>query len=219
MAFRPTEDYKVERPRCWETYVNPDLVANHHNLYVKSIDLLSCKLFDIELRIPTQAFQQLKTIRLWLELDSRTSNCAVYHPSEVWFRLPENHDLNPAKAKAVEIAKAANFIEWSREQPMAILHELSHAYHDQFLTDTQRRQIADRFDAVKHEEKYKNVMAYDGSRRTAYALENDREFFAEVSETFFGTNDFYPFIRSELREYDQITYKLLRDLWRDTLPY
>ncbi len=40
------------------------------------------------------------------------------------------------------------------------------------------------------------------------------EHFAEASEAFFGTNDFYPFVRAELRRHDPGMYALLEKLWR-----
>jgi hypothetical protein len=39
------------------------------------------------------------------------------------------------------------------------------------------------------------------------------EYFAETTEAFFGTNDFFPFVRSELRRHDPGGYELLKKLW------
>ena len=36
---------------------------------------------------------------------------------------------------------------------------------------------------------------------------------AEATEAFFCRNDFYPFIRTELRKHDPEKYKLLEKLW------
>ena len=44
-------------------------------------------------------------------------------------------------------------------------------------------------------------------------MENDQEYFAELSEAFFGTNDFYPFVRAELREHDAEAYRAVKELW------
>jgi len=45
------------------------------------------------------------------------------------------------------------------------------------------------------------------------ALTNQMEYFAEQSEAFFGTNDFYPFVRSELERHDPRMFALLKKLW------
>ena len=45
-------------------------------------------------------------------------------------------------------------------------------------------------------------------------MNNDQEYFAESTEAFFGTNDFYPFVRSELQQHDPNMYQLLKKLWK-----
>ena len=39
------------------------------------------------------------------------------------------------------------------------------------------------------------------------------EFFAEMTESYFGQNDFYPFNRAELRRDEPEVYALMRKLW------
>jgi hypothetical protein len=46
-----------------------------------------------------------------------------------------------------------------------------------------------------------------------YALTDHKEYFAEMTEAFFGTNDFYPFVRGELKQHDRRTYDLLAGIW------
>jgi hypothetical protein len=47
----------------------------------------------------------------------------------------------------------------------------------------------------------------------AYALTNDREYFAETTEAFFGRNDFFPFDRAELERADPAACEMLRQAW------
>jgi len=47
----------------------------------------------------------------------------------------------------------------------------------------------------------------------AYALQDPKEYFAETTEAFFSTNDFYPFVNVELRKHDPEMFQLLRRLW------
>jgi hypothetical protein len=44
-------------------------------------------------------------------------------------------------------------------------------------------------------------------------LTNEKEFFAEMSECYFGTNDFFPFVSAELKEAEPESYALLKDTW------
>jgi hypothetical protein len=44
-------------------------------------------------------------------------------------------------------------------------------------------------------------------------MNNIEEYFAESTEAFFGTNDFYPFVRAELKEFDPRMEAVLRKAW------
>jgi hypothetical protein len=56
-------------------------------------------------------------------------------------------------------------------------------------------------------------LPYDGRRLRHYALTDQKEFFAEMTESYFGVNDFFPFNRAELKEAEPAIYALLRDIW------
>ena len=53
----------------------------------------------------------------------------------------------------------------------------------------------------------------NGRRERHYALNNPKEYFAETTEAFFGVNDFYPFVRAELKEFDPAMFELLGEVW------
>jgi len=55
--------------------------------------------------------------------------------------------------------------------------------------------------------------ALTGRRTVTNALNNEKEYFAEACEAFFGTNDFYPFTRAELKEHDPEMFKVLCEVW------
>ena len=97
-------------------------------------------------------------------------------------------------------------------QPCVMLHELAHAYHDQVL-DFEDRQIKDRFAAAKDAGLYGSVLHIDGRERKHYALTDHKEFFADMTDAYVRTNDFYPFVRSELLRHDPETYRLLEGIW------
>jgi hypothetical protein len=41
------------------------------------------------------------------------------------------------------------------------------------------------------------------------------EYFAEGTEAYLGTNDFYPFVRGELIRHDPLLAELLSEVWGD----
>ncbi len=57
-------------------------------------------------------------------------------------------------------------------------------------------------------------MYYSGRKSRAYGMNNPMEYFAELSEAYFGTNDMYPFVRAEVKVHDPKTYALLGKLWK-----
>ena len=63
--------------------------------------------------------------------------------------------------------------------------------------------------------KYESVEHNNGSSQRAYALTNDKEYFAEITEAYYGTNDFYPFNREQLKTFDPAGYSLVEQAWGD----
>ena len=159
--------------------------------------------------VPAAAVDDLRKVEIWIEVNNPLFPCMCYHPDERWLKA---HGVNPEKTGHVELANAANFLTWTRHQPWMVLHELAHAYHDQVL-GFESAAVKDRYEAAKREGLYKSVLHIDGEEREHYALKNHHEFFAEMTEAYVRTNDFYPFVRSELKRHDPETYRLLEGIW------
>ena len=113
----------------------------------------------------------------------------------------------------MEIANSENFLKWTLDQPWMVMHELAHSYHHCIL-GYDNSEIREAYNKAVDSKKYESVQHISGKSRRAYALNNDQEYFAECTEAIFGTNDFYPFVRSELKQHDRQMYELLRKLWK-----
>jgi hypothetical protein len=205
----PTDRYALRAMEGWQVRVNRALLEEQAELGRRALRLLEVKLDEIARRVPPRALQALRRVPIWIGVDDGWAPCMEYHPSADWLR---DHGLNPDKAKSVEIGNAARFIEWSLDQPAMVLHELAHAYHHQVLGHDHAA-IRAAYRAAVAGGTYESVLHSKGPRQRAYAIRNDQEYFAEGTEAFFGTNDFYPFVRSELREHDPALYALLETLW------
>jgi hypothetical protein len=48
--------------------------------------------------------------------------------------------------------------------------------------------------------------------REHYGLTDQKEFFAEMTECYFGSNDFYPFVTGELKQAEPELFVLLADI-------
>jgi hypothetical protein len=174
------------------------------------LDLLTQKLRELRRAAPAPARKRLADVRIWLEWEAKPNGAAEYHPSVEWLR---DNGYNPEKARGVEINNLRNFTDWSRRaQPMMVLHELAHALMDR-LPPEERERIAAAYEAAKARGNYESVEYVLGGKKRAYALNNPMEYFAELSEAFFGKNDFYPFTREELRAHDPEGFAAVERAW------
>jgi hypothetical protein len=208
-TFVPTSGYSRRTIEGWRVHVNRVLLTRRSRLGADALRLLEVKLYEVRRLVPRVACRKLQAVPIWLGVDDGHARCAEYHPSREF--LQEN-GYNPDKAKAVEIGNAALFLEWSKDQPLLVFHELTHAYHDRVLGFNHRGiKLAYRNAVAKG--LYDSVLRSNGRIERAYALTDEREYFAEASEAFFGTSDFYPFVRAELERHDPRIYRLLKKLW------
>ena len=200
-----------ERPiEGWRVLVNQKLDCDEQRaLCDETLKLLGDHLYRISRVVPAGALEKLRAIPIWVELAHPLHKCMCYHPSPVWLR---EHGMNPEKAGAVELANAAAFLKWTREQPWMVLHELAHGYHHKVLGHG-HAEIKECYRRAVASKSYESVLYIRSGRKRHYALNNDQEYFAESTEAFFGTNDFYPFVRAELKEHDPEMFKLLEKLW------
>jgi len=201
--------YTVKKIRGWTVQVHNQLLNSEKDLGGKVLDLLDAKLMDINRVVSPKALEQLHKVLIWVDVDNENFPCAVYHPSPKWL---SEHGMDPRKARSVHISNAKNFLKWTIEQPSMVLHELAHAYHHQVL-GYDNPLIKQAFKKAVDGGLYKSVMRYNGEMQRAYALNNDQEYFAELSEAFFGVNDFYPFVKAEVMQHDPDMYKILPELW------
>ena len=190
-------------------YVNQHLLAEQKELCDKTLTLLDHQLYQINRIVPNKPRAELQRIPIWIELNDKRFPCCCYHPDIGWLK---EHGVNPDKVKGVEIANPKNFLTWTREQPWMILHELAHGYHD-IVLGSDNAELEAAYERMKKSGTYEKVLHWNGQTVKHYALTNSTEYFAESSEAYFGTNDFYPFTRPELQQHDPEMFRLLQKIW------
>jgi hypothetical protein len=208
MAARGPE-YQTRSMEGWTVTVRQELLDEKSEVGREALRLLQAKLYDVGRAVPPKACAELRKVPIWLGIGEGTGAGAEYHPSEAWLR---EHGHDPRKAKAVEIGDAAKFLKYAVPQPSMLIHELAHAYHDRVL-GFDHAGIKAAYAAALQGKKYESVLHIDGGRKRHYALTDPKEYFAEASEAWFGTNDFYPFVRWSLREVDPDVCKVLEEVW------
>ena len=202
----------VQEMHGWTVHVDPALLTGEHSTQGKrSLSMLANHLERISLLVPGKQLQDMRKLELWIEHQHKTLQNMQYHPSAAWLR---SHDCDIRLAKKVHIPIASNLLSRAQllKHPAVILHELSHAYHDQVLGFDEER-IFNAFKEARDTDVYKRTMSHRGKTVRHYALSNHKEYFAEGTEAFFYRNDFYPFVRAELKQADPKLHDLLEQIW------
>jgi hypothetical protein len=201
-----SSDYEDRTIEGWTVKVHRDLLEDETGK--KALRVLDTRLQDIVRLVPEKAVAELRKVPIWIG-GPDGKGIAQYHPDRGW--LVKN-GYNPDKAKAVDLGSAELLIKETKRQPFMVLHELAHAYHDRVLGFNHEK-IRAAYDAAKAEGKYESVLFWNGKKVRHYALTDHKEYFAEGTEAYFGTNDFYPFVRAELKEHDPGLAEVLESVW------
>ncbi|WP_144051066.1 hypothetical protein [Calothrix sp. PCC 6303] len=210
-ALMPISTYKSYSIQGFTVLFSQELLQ-HQSQANEARKELKSQLQKIHDVMPVKSWHALQKVKIWVEWQRKSNSAAEFHISAKWLQLNGYH---PQKAGSVEISNADNFVQWSRlDQPWMILHELSHAYHFLVLGESYNGIIHAYQEAVNHH-LYKSVDYANGTKRKAYALTNAIEYFAELSEAYFGNNDFYPFTRRQLAEYDPVGFRLMQQAWEE----
>ncbi len=204
----PTSDYEQIEVEGWKVFVKKRLRESRADIGDKALRIMRIQLAQLTTLVPDEQLADLKKVPIWL--DDRPDGAAQYHPQRNWL---VEHGYNPDKVKSVDVSQAERFVKFVFDQPYVMLHELAHAYHDRELSFDDPR-VIDAYNNAVEKKKYEEVLKIQGNRGRHYALTNHKEYFAESTEAYFGTNDFYPFVRAELKEHDPGMYALLDEIWR-----
>jgi TPR repeat protein len=205
----PTSAYKERSVLGFTVLVNRR-VLEHKEEAAEALKEVNAQLGRIARVVPPKPLAKLRKVRIWVEWANSTEKLTEFHPSAQWLR---ENGYNPEKAGGVEVANALKFTECSRDdQPWALMHEMAHAYQFRVLgEDHPAAQKAYR--KAMESGLYESVAHVHGGTRKAYAATNYKEYFADLTEAYFGKNDFFPFERVDLKKYDPTGYRLMQDVW------
>ncbi|MBO6514303.1 MAG: hypothetical protein JJ974_10100 [Phycisphaerales bacterium] len=175
-----------------------------------ALDLLRRQLKQTINQTPESTHETLRKTTFWIEHNNPQFPCACYHPSAVWL---VGNGYNTDKERSIEIANPTNFVNWvNTGQPSMILHELAHAYQHATL-GYNNPLVTKPYEQAKASGTYDQVDHISGNPRNHYAMENEVEYFAELTEAYFGFNDFYPFSRDQLKAHDPDGYRMIQVAW------
>ena len=207
----PTE-HETRDVEGWSVRVDKRLLDEKNaDLGKRALRVLSNALYDLKVVVNPEKVKRLQQVPLWLDLTHGKLTSMQYHPGAGWLKA---NGYSEELAKCVHIPDAARFVSPRElhEQPWAVLHELAHSYHDQVL-GFDDKDIKDAWKKFKESKKYESVLHIRGMMTKHYALTDQMEFFAEMSESYFGASDFYPFNNAELKREEPELHALLVKIW------
>lgn len=207
--------YETRSIEGWSVQISRRLLDEQADAVAAALPLLRAQLQEIVRVVPAAAVARLREVTLWFspEYDGVPGR-AEYHPDAGWLRA---NGRPPVMARGVEFTDTRNFEAETSRMPNFVLHELAHAYHDQVL-GFDHPEIDDAFAKAQAAGSYEDVPRRLGrgrpeTRDRAYALTDAKEYFAELTEALFSTNDFFPFTRAELEAHDPEGAAVVRRVW------
>jgi len=220
-VIRVDTKYVERRIERFVVHLEVDLL-NDTKLCSEVIACLHKDLKRIRELVPAATFHVVNKVHFWV------NSKLVYGPRmapiahEVPLYLADLGTLvetgnQVRKYRSVEISNAEKYLEYREWQPLFLLHELAHAYHDFLSHDLP--DVLKTYQRAMKAKLYQSVTCVPQigpSPRRAYAATNQYEYFAELTEAYFGDCDYFPYNRDELEEYDYDGYTLVNTLWNLT---
>jgi hypothetical protein len=208
---KPTA-HELRTVEGWTIHVDKRLLEGPDaELGTAALKLLGARLADIARLVAPDRLAKLREAPIWLDRTHGKLKSMQYHPSAGWLR---DNGYTTELEKCVHIPDAAGYVDPHHQQrpPWSTLHERAHAYHDRVLGFEEPRIKAAWQQAVESK-RYDKVLLIDGREVRHYAMTDHKEFFAEMTEAFFGMNDFFPFNRAELLRENPEFHALLTEIW------
>ncbi len=196
----------------WTVRVDDRLLQPpNEELGSRAMKALEAKLADINAVVGPDRLEKLHAFTIVLDMSHGRLTSMQYHPSAKWL---EDNGYSRDLARCVHMPVAADLFapRQINVQPWCVLHELAHAYHDRVLGFNEVR-IRDAYEQFRKSGHGDAALLITGKHVRHYGLTNHKEFFAEMTESYFGTNDFFPFNRAELKEAEPGIYTLLEAIW------
>ena len=204
------EGYSGSTIQGWAVLVSESLYRDRPAQTKRALELIEDQMILAKRVLPKTVIEQLVEVPIWFSPTYKGFGpSGEYHPGAAWLR---RQGRRPELHRCIEFSNVSIFEKEVKRMPVLLLHELAHAYHHQIL-GFDHAEIRAAYDTAKSDGRYDAVLRHNGKTERAYAMTNDREYFAETSEAFFGRNDFYPFNRKELESHDPRMTALLAKLW------
>jgi hypothetical protein len=199
--------YEARTIRGWTVRVQDSLFTAQATATTEALELLDHALLNIQRTTPPHALDRLRSIPIHLSLTGTRAK-VEYHYGTGWLR-ENGHDTT--KANSAEFADMEYFVEIANAYPAMVLEILAYGYWQQHLNPRQRARLNDLHAKARSRKLYKNVLDQHGNKSETPTLESPQIYFSESLTSYLSTNDTYPFVRAELRDYDADIYVFMME--------
>ncbi len=185
--------------------INPTMTNQAKNL-------LEDKLYDFtQLNIDQTKIDSLQTVPIFLDWNTSDVSIATYYKSNTIGTISQ-------KFKCIAIRNIGFFIA-SANNENVVVHELAHAYHDQFASSSDNYTINNAYNNAVTNNLYQNIWTLDAGGNyfmtdEPYLMTNRDEYFAELTEAYFDINVTFPFFYTQI-SYDPDAVNMLTSIWGD----
>ena len=194
-------NYQEHDIHGWRVMINKKVV-NNNLLYQRLLKQLDQDLNEIADEIPEWALEYLQSTTIWFEkqLPPPFGNRFFFNGSK---GLSKKYGIEHTYSGVIA-GNTESYLAVANLHPWQMLHELTHAYH-QFVNKHDYKPILDA---------YNNAINKDLHRfGSQYVRRNHKEYFSELTESYFGLNSTYPKNRKELAEHDPVGYCAIVKAW------
>ena len=212
----PQRTYQTVPLGPWTVMVEQQLPAEDPDLATQALARLESKLGVMLAALPSPARARLQKLPVFLMYGSKARGGGHNSGAEFFQKnAPEHHkQLDSQWKSCVVIYSAKNYVQLSELWSVKLLaHEFAHAYHLEQWPEKQpdilqawNHAIACRLYRQMKDEKGKVL-------DTGYAIQNQLEYFAELSCMYFVGCNYQPFNREELKAYDPVGYDMIEQRW------
>lgn len=162
--------------------------------------------------LPHSSIGTLRHTPIWIDVSfNDPENMAIYMED---IQNPGSVDLPYVNGIRVSVDAIEEELEYEVPEGFAI-HELAHAWHcmayDPCWSATR---VMSAYAAAMSDDLYDSVAYLYGDDERAYAATDDAEYFAELSEAWFDSNDYFPFNRADVLAHDPVGAKAIEGSWR-----
>ena len=190
-------------------HIEKTLVDNNDPRVFPVLRVLGEKLREVKKLLPKHHYKTLENVPIWISKNSGEHAEFYFFERRIY-----KGERNPDMLNGIEFQNIDNLLEHFEQSPMLVIHELAHAFHKINYEDIDE-QIMDAFNNARWENLYEDLkLGRDLTRYKMYASHSPFEYFSELTEAYFGINDYFPHSRKELRKHDPVGYKMIKSIWR-----